>query len=779
MGDIKASKLGGIPFGINSQRPSNPEAGQPFFNGEENRLEVYTQNVGWQNIVGETPGVISFSGEYLESNASNTLLINGTNFASGALAYVIGSNGVEVPAASTSVTSIVEISAVFSGLTPANEPYDIKVVNPSNLYGLLNDVLYINDTPVWTTSAGSLGTFNELTTQSIQLATTDDEGTARTYSVTSGALPSGLTLSSSGLISGTISEVSSTTTSNFTVTATDGKNPSPRAFSITTTNLSPTWVTASGNLSTFTRNVSYSATISATDAHTITYSVSSGSLPTGLNLNSTTGVISGTPSDGVAQTFTIRATNAGGQSADRSFTIPNVGPSWTTTSPVSTFTRNSPYSFTLVGADDSGNNPTYSIASGSLPTGLSLNSSTGVISGTPSSSTAVTFTARVTDVNGSTADRSFTMPNSGPVWVTTTLTSGAASVAYSQQVTATDDSGNAPSYSLLSGSLPTGLSLSSSGLISGTPSTYGTSTFTIRATDANGTTSDQSLSLSISSGIVASGGSVVTSGGYKYHTFTGSGTFSVSTSLPNAFEVLLVAGGGGGGNDVGGGGGAGGAIYRSAHTISNGSYPVVVGGGSPRRASGDTGNGASNSTFNGMTAMRGGGGTSWPNIVGLSGGGGGGGAGYPFDNGGKSSTQTSNGGGTGYGNAGGNGIHDPVFAGGGGGGAGGAGQNGSTTPSPGKCGDGGVGIGLFSAWASATGTGSSGYYAGGGGGSSDNDVATRGNGGLGGGGRGLFGNEANNSAGDGLANTGGGGGGCNAYPGGAGGSGICIVRYIA
>ena len=229
---IRKSSNSGIPFGNTAGRPAN-NLGQPYFNGEEKRLELYT-STGWQNIVSETPGVVSISGNYLESVGSATLEIAGTNFSTGAIASAIGSNGIEVNASSTTVNSIVSITAVFSGLSNANEPYDIKVTNPSNLFGLLPDALYINANPVWSTAAGSLGTFNEQVSVSVLATATDDS--AITYSLASGSsLPSGLTLNSStGLISGTLPNIASHTTYTFTINATDGSNPTiSRTFSIT------------------------------------------------------------------------------------------------------------------------------------------------------------------------------------------------------------------------------------------------------------------------------------------------------------------------------------------------------------------------------------------------------------------------------------------------------------------------------------------------------------------------------------------------------------------
>lgn len=237
MGDIRTSQFGGVPFGNNANRPT-PATGQPYFNGEEKRLELYT-SAGWQNIVSETPGVVSVSGNYLESVGSAVLEITGTNFTTGAIASVIGTNGVEVNANSTTVNSIVSITASFSGLSAANEPYDLKVTNTSNLFGLLPDALYINQTPVWQTATGLIGTFNELTPMTISVAAVDSENSPLTYSIVSGSLPSGVTLNSStGVISGTPAAVSSTTTYSFSMTASDGQNTSAqRSFSLVISNL--------------------------------------------------------------------------------------------------------------------------------------------------------------------------------------------------------------------------------------------------------------------------------------------------------------------------------------------------------------------------------------------------------------------------------------------------------------------------------------------------------------------------------------------------------------
>lgn len=227
----------GIPYGDNAGRPANAETGQPYFNGEAGRLELYTTN-GWNNIVQETPGVAGVSGHYYKSDGYGIFAISGTNFVDGAVVYAVGTNSVDYQATTTTYNSLVQLTARFDNLSEIHEPYDIKVVNPSNLFGLLPDAFSIDEPPVWSTSAGSLGSY-ALGSVNIQLLATDDESDTLTYSVISGSLPTGLSLSSSGLISGTMTAAADTY--SFTVSVTDSKNTAvTRSFSIVSTGPSVT-----------------------------------------------------------------------------------------------------------------------------------------------------------------------------------------------------------------------------------------------------------------------------------------------------------------------------------------------------------------------------------------------------------------------------------------------------------------------------------------------------------------------------------------------------------
>ena len=151
--------------------------------------------------------------------------------------------------------------------------------------------------------------------------------------------------------------------------------------------------------------------------------------------------------------------------------------------------------------------------------------------------------------------------------------------------------------------------------------------------------------------ISATGGTITTSGNYKYHTFTSSGTFSVA-SVPSGrtIDYIVVGGGGGPGPSASpSAGGAGGVVERSGDTIAAGSYAVTIGAGGAVSTNGG------DSVFNGRTAI--GGGRGNESGVGYSGGCGGGG----LSAGGSALQPTSSSGG--YGNAGG------VQGGGGAGGA--------------------------------------------------------------------------------------------------------------
>lgn len=122
----------------------------------------------------------------------------------------------------------------------------------------------------------------------------------------------------------------------------------------------------------------------------------------------------------------------------------------------------------------------WTLASGTLPAGISLNSS-GTLSGTPSAAGTSSFSVQVTDANSSTDTQSLTIQVIGGVTITTiSLPAGAVGDSYSQTLSATGGLG-VYVWTVSAGSLPGGSSLSTAGVISGTPSTSGTFNFTVKA----------------------------------------------------------------------------------------------------------------------------------------------------------------------------------------------------------------------------------------------------------------------------------------------------------
>ena len=409
----------------------------------------------------------------------------------------------------------------------------------------------------------------------------------------------------------------------------------------------------------------------------------------------------------------------------------------------------------------------YILLSGAVPTGTSL-SGAGLITGIPSNGNYA-FTIKVINSTGGTAEQNFTwnisdvVPTATGGTVAITGADGGTVISYDVDANFTFSTGAIfSSYSIQSGALPSGTTLNAStGVITGTvDNTATTYNFTIRATDTDGDVVDQVYSWAIAyvtPPMVASGGTITTSGIYKIHTFNGSANFTVSSG--GTAEVLIVAGGGSGGsyttaNTVGNGGGGAGGVIFSTYSIAAGTHSITIGAGAPSVSGSSNGNTGTNTTAFSSTAAGGGYGAG----NGQAGGNGGSGGGGARGNGGTSLAGN-------IGNSGGGGNQQ--YDGGGGGGAGSAGQTGNWSFSGGGGGAGGAGATYL------------GVTVAGGGGGGGGNVATGGLGGSGGGGRGAN-SVTNVNPYAGTANTGGGGGGGGHTNYSAnGGSGVVIVRYVA
>jgi uncharacterized protein YhjY with autotransporter beta-barrel domain len=318
-----------------------------------------------------------------------------------------------------------------------------------------------------------------------------------TFTVSSGSLPPGLTLSSAGTLSGTPSGNGSY---GFIVQATDTNgNTGYRTYTLNIG--SNTLMISPLTLPNGSQGAAYNQTVTASGGTgPYTYAIISGSLPTGLSLNTNTGAITGTPGSNGVSHFTIQGTDSVGDTGNQAYSL-SIGSNSLALSPptLPNGTQGTAYNQTVTASGGTGPY-TYAVTSGSLPTGLSLNTNTGAITGTPSGIGLSNFTITATDSQNDTGSRPYSV-NIGTNSLTVnpaSLPNGTQSTPYNQSVSVSGGTGPY-TFAVTAGSLPAGLALNTNtGAITGTPSGGGMSTFTIQATDASANTGSRSYSVTIS-----------------------------------------------------------------------------------------------------------------------------------------------------------------------------------------------------------------------------------------------------------------------------------------
>jgi len=335
--------------------------------------------------------------------------------------------------------------------------------------------------------------------------------TPYTWTVSAGGLPGGLTLDAkSGSIFGTPTASGSFT---FTVKVTDNaSNTATKQFSIAIA--SGLTITTAPVLPNGAIGASYSQTLDAVGgAAQYSWSVSQGALPGGVTLSPTTGMISGTPAASGTFNFTVQVTDTASATATKLFAL-TVSASLTITTP-STLPSGSvgvPYSFTFNVAGGTGPYQ-WTAAGGALPSGLTLDASAGVLSGTPLSAGAFTFSITVSDTAQHQASQQFNVTIASGLVISSAaqLPAGSVGNAYSQTLSV---AGGTPPYhwTVASGALPAGLALSSGGVLGGIPTANGTFQFTAQVTDSAGGRASLQFSLSIGSGLAITSGASLPSG---------------------------------------------------------------------------------------------------------------------------------------------------------------------------------------------------------------------------------------------------------------------------
>jgi len=314
------------------------------------------------------------------------------------------------------------------------------------------------------------------------------------WNLTGGMLPPGLTLTTLGGISGTPATAGPF---SFTLQVADsGGGTSSQTYTVSIAAATAPVVITTTSLPNGTAGTAYSSSVSATGGTSpYTWAVSAGALPAGLVLSSGGG-ISGTPSAAGSSTFALKVTDSSGGTSSQTYTV-SIAPGLVimTTSLPSGYVGNA-YSATL--AASGGTTPyTWSILSGLIPPGTSLTTTTGTISGTPTSSGTYAVTVQVTDAVGHQISANLSIVVAAPLTITSaSLPGGTGGVAYSATLTATG--GTSPySWSVTSGTLPAGVTLSTAGALSGTPTNAGAYSFGIRVVDSIGATASQSYNLTI------------------------------------------------------------------------------------------------------------------------------------------------------------------------------------------------------------------------------------------------------------------------------------------
>lgn len=316
-----------------------------------------------------------------------------------------------------------------------------------------------------------------------------------TFSVVSGTLPAGLQLSS-GVISGTPTAIGSF---SFTLQVTDSAGNT--ASSPVTIRIAPLPLTlTTGPLANTQVNTPISIQFAGSGGIPPYTFVEFGALPPGTQITSA-GLLSGTPTKAGSYPFLLFLNDTTGASVSKNYTLNVAVPGLLITppSPLPSGQINVPYTTQL--AATGGIGPPYTWSATGLPSGLSLASNSGLIAGIPRAAGTFTVPVTVSDYSGTTETQNYTLAIAAAnvTFTNPALSNGAVGSPYSAGLTASGGSGT---YTFTGSGLPPGLTLSSSGTLSGTPTAAGAYSVAVTATDSSGLTASASFAVSITAKLV-------------------------------------------------------------------------------------------------------------------------------------------------------------------------------------------------------------------------------------------------------------------------------------
>ena len=352
----------------------------------------------------------------------------------------------------------------------------------------------------------------------------------RTFSISAGALPAGLSISAGGAITG--APAGPAGDSDFTVSVSDSAaTPLTDTQALSITIVDPLLITTA-NLPDTSVGAAYNAAVVATGGTPPYTFGQNGALPSGIDIT-TDGMLTGVVApDARTGTFDVQVTDSSSPAltVSQSYTM-RVALAIATTA-LADASGGAPYSDALVA--EGGLPPlAWSISAGSLPAGLSgPAAATGVISGTADAvCTAATssLTIQVADsdtptVTDTQAGIELTVNPQALDITTASLPNASIGAAYNQLILA---SGGVPPYSLAltGGSLPSQLALAANGRITGTPDTAETHAFQVTVTDACPNTATQNLSITVNAVALGRNDSIAMA-----TALAGNGTYSASIS---------------------------------------------------------------------------------------------------------------------------------------------------------------------------------------------------------------------------------------------------------